>query len=620
MAKMSRQPRVANWFHYNFLHKGVLPEGNYYTLTWSVPPEFGGMTTVVLERSSAFARLDRRRVEILTLSPALRYRNRAAELRAEGRISRSVRIRNLWRDLATWSDRKLRRVGGRTVDIDLSRSDFIPRTGTTWFETRTDSAGNILQTDRYRADGTLFVTDRQDTHEWGRRGGRRILLFDRKENIIGRWSTARSFYQAWLDEVFRGRPTYLISDSSFVGGLIHDYRRTNVILCQVIHNHFLKDTSAELYGELAPAKFDILRHLDSFDVVTTLTEQQRVDMDSIELATDNLRTVSNPTHDLKGEARSSRNPRRGAMIARLVYQKRVEDAVNAVALAARSEPGTVVDVYGEGRDRAKLEALANETDVEEAIVFHGHTPGAKSKFLEASFSILTSRFEGQGLAILESMSAGCIPIAYDISYGPSDIIEHGVNGFLVPAGDVAAFAATMVKVMRMSDSQLRAIRENALRRASDFFEEPIVKRWGEVLSEQTFDPMVKTPRPKAKVTSARITERYIELSVRLSNLDDMTHSKVYVVWQSRKRHHFGRCSGHLRSNVVSAKIPTDRLSALTPGLVDFYVDIVSGRNFERVRITLHDEHVENLFPAVKLYSTKHGSLSGRVLKPEESEQ
>ncbi|AZU01609.1 hypothetical protein CXR29_13640 [Brevibacterium linens] len=59
------------------------------------------MTTVALERSSAFARLDNRRVEILTLSPEMKGRDRERELHEAGTLDRKVKIRNLWQDLTS---------------------------------------------------------------------------------------------------------------------------------------------------------------------------------------------------------------------------------------------------------------------------------------------------------------------------------------------------------------------------------------------------------------------------------------------------------------------------------------------------------------------------------------
>ena len=41
---------------------------------------------------------------------------------------------------------------------------------------------------------------------------------------------------------------------------------------------------------------------------------------------------------------------------------------------------------------------------------------------------------------MESMGAGCVPIVYDITYGPRDLIQQGVNGFITPRGDVDGLA------------------------------------------------------------------------------------------------------------------------------------------------------------------------------------
>ncbi|MCL7659934.1 hypothetical protein M8360_31505, partial [Klebsiella pneumoniae] len=87
------------------------------------------------------------------------------------------------------------------------------------------------------------------------------------------------------------QPSYLICDSAFVGNFIHEYRRDNVILCIVNHNHFLADADDEPTGALAEDKFGYLRHLDGFDLATTLTDSQRVAMEGLDLSAGKLRTV-----------------------------------------------------------------------------------------------------------------------------------------------------------------------------------------------------------------------------------------------------------------------------------------------------------------------------------------
>ena len=93
----------------------ALPVGNYYTVLWRIPETFGGLTSVALERSSAFARQDNRPIEILTFSPNNSGKEREQELKAEGRLDDRVSIRNIWEDLGTWSDDELARMKGLSL-------------------------------------------------------------------------------------------------------------------------------------------------------------------------------------------------------------------------------------------------------------------------------------------------------------------------------------------------------------------------------------------------------------------------------------------------------------------------------------------------------------------------
>ena len=602
-------------YKHNFPHKGLLPEGNYYTLTWGIVEAFGGMTTVALERSSAFAKEDNRRVEILTLSPEMKDQTRESELRSEGYIDRKVKIRNIWADLLGRGGRKLSSMISELQEIEDPFDDLLPRTHDSWTETRANADGAVLQVDRYRDDGTLLVSDRQDMRKRGRRGGRRITLFNRKLQPVGQWSTARAFYHSWLDSVFKGRKTFLISDSSFAGGLVRDYRRNNVVLCQVIHSHFLQRPTSNVYGELSPTKLEILSHLDSFDLVINLTDQQRKDMAQSQLATSNLRTVSNFTSDLRGNPDAPRDPLQGAMIARLVHTKRVSDAIRAIHQASEMVPDITLDIYGDSKERDDIEALVKDLGVAGLITFHGHTPGAKQRFLDASFSLLTSRSEGQGLVILESMSAGCIPIAYDIRYGPSDIITNGVDGFLVKDGDVDALARAISRISTMSEEELRAMRQAARLRASHFFAPRIIRNWGQVFAEQSFAALTPTPGGKAELIGATVDSDTIDITVKIDSPISSHPEAVYIVWKSRKENHFGRSVGSLEGTLFHTVVPLTRFGQIPEGLIDISVDLVDGRDFHRIRVSSDDSNISNSVDALNLYSTAHGNLSARVKFP-----
>lgn len=566
--------------------RGVLPEGNYYTILWQIPESFGGLTTVSLERASAFARQDDCPVTILTFGIAGSGNAREQALKSEGRLDKRVSIRNIWEDLRSWSDKDLRRMTG-TAKIDESAlQDVLPHSSSGWRETRTDEVGTVLQADIYNVQDRLLVIDRQDCRKKGTKGGRLLTLLSSKGDIIGQWRTATAFYKAWLDVVFGDDPSYVIVDSAFAGRLFHGYRRDNVVVCQVIHNAHAADTATspvKLYG----GKLPLIQHLDEFDRGIVLTDAQKNDLVRERYSSGNVRVISNLIPDLHGSTSSPRSRTDGQIIARLTGQKRLDHAVRAFARAKAEVPELSIDVYGEGKEQQFLSRLIKEEGVTDSFHLRGHDTQAKNYLRRASFLVLSSRFEGQGLVLLESMSAGCIPIAYNIRYGPADIITHGVDGFLVPDGDIDALAQAIVTVATMDNAALRTMRRNAMKRAQDFYEASIVRDWGQMFAECSFDPIQKSSAT-AKLTSLTQTDTALKLEAAVEKHRWKQTANTYVSWRLAGKTYYGRTPADFDGTTLRAEIPLSELELLPAGPLELSADFVEGRSFHRTRI-LADE-------------------------------
>src|SRR5699024_11484310 len=89
-------------------------------------------------------------------------------------------------------------------------------------------------------------------------------------------------------------------------------------------------------------------------------------------------------------------------------------------------------VLGEGPERPALERLIEELGVADRVELPGYVHDVGARLETASFSLLTSTSEGLPLAMMESMGAGCVPIVYDITYGPGDLVVQGDNGYVTP--------------------------------------------------------------------------------------------------------------------------------------------------------------------------------------------
>ena len=358
------------------------------------------------------------------------------------------------------------------------------------------------------------------------------------------------------------------------------------MFCHVLHSNFLKNESVDP-RELNRGRFDIFHNADRFDRVIALTHAQQQDMFALNLSSGNLTVMPNVVRDLHGDAEAPRDKAHGIMLARLTPGKRIDHAIRAVAAASQNAPGLHMDVYGDGDMHAELTQQIDDSRAGEHITLRGYASDAKDHFREASFSLLTSKQEGQGLVLLESMSAGCIPIAYDIKYGPADIITDGVDGFLIPDGDVEALTQAIIRVATMDDAELTQMRRNALKRAADFYETAVVNKWADMFAECSFEPFQRS-QATAALTSLTVTATGIELEATVHDYPWKQTSHTYVSWRLAGKTYYGRTPADFDGTTLRAEIPLSELELLPAGTLELSADFVEGRSFHRTRI-LADE-------------------------------
>lgn len=137
-------------------------------------------------------------------------------------------------------------------------------------------------------------------------------------------------------------------------------------------------------------------------------------------------------------------PPRIVAAGRLHPVKGYDVLIEAVARLAPRHPGLRVDVHGaeqegSGQHALELRRAVRRHGLEASIRFHGHRERPWETWHGAHAFVLPSREEAFGLALVEAMAAG-LPVVATRTAGPSDIVEHGRTGILVPPGDPAALA------------------------------------------------------------------------------------------------------------------------------------------------------------------------------------
>lgn len=133
-------------------------------------------------------------------------------------------------------------------------------------------------------------------------------------------------------------------------------------------------------------------------------------------------------------------------------------------------------ILGEGQERATLESLVCELGLEGRVHLPGFVPQTRPYYEMASLFVLSSRWEGFGNVIVEALDCGVPVVSTDCPYGPSEILEDGKYGTLVPVGDSRLLANAMLQQLCKSHDR------NFLQtRARDFSVERIAQKYLELI-------------------------------------------------------------------------------------------------------------------------------------------
>ena len=155
------------------------------------------------------------------------------------------------------------------------------------------------------------------------------------------------------------------------------------------------------------------------------------------------RTISNMIYDSSKRSPISHVFKpdivRFASVASLFPVKRIKLMIDMFAEAYKKHPEIQLNMYGDGPERKKLEEQVKRLNLQESIIFHGHTTDVYSVMEQNDVLLMTSEREGFPNVILEAMSRGVPTVTFSCHEGFSEIIQNGVNGFLIKQNDTNMF-------------------------------------------------------------------------------------------------------------------------------------------------------------------------------------
>lgn len=163
-------------------------------------------------------------------------------------------------------------------------------------------------------------------------------------------------------------------------------------------------------------------------------------------------------------------------VGRLTSQKGFDKLIKLWSTIKKKYPGWQLHIVGSGEDEDLLNTLINKYELQEQVLIYPPDKNIVLRYLESSIFVMTSRYEGFPMVLLEAMGCGLPCISYNYPHGPSEIIHTNEDGFLIKNDDENSFLMKISELMQSKSLRAR-LGENASINIKRYSTEMVMKKW-----------------------------------------------------------------------------------------------------------------------------------------------
>lgn len=139
-------------------------------------------------------------------------------------------------------------------------------------------------------------------------------------------------------------------------------------------------------------------------------------------------------------------------------------------------------IYGDGSQKYILEKIILDNNLKCEVILKGVTQNVSAELLKSSFLVLSSRYEGMPMVMLESMACGLPMVAFDCETGPSELIESSDCGILVKNGPINDLSCKIIEMIENKEKRIQmSIR--AKEKSHNYTIDKIIDQWDILFSE-----------------------------------------------------------------------------------------------------------------------------------------
>lgn len=214
----------------------------------------------------------------------------------------------------------------------------------------------------------------------------------------------------------------------------------------------------------------IVRRFDKFVVLTNEDRGYWGNLPNIEVIPNAAMHVSDAYSDVMNK--------RVIAVGRLDYQKGFDRLVQAWQLVRHTGKFTdwKLDIFGQGEWREMLQQMIDKAELQDSVRLNRPTKQIGEEYVKSDMLVMSSNYEGFPMVMIEAMACGLPVVSFDYKCGPKDIIQPGINGLLVPNGDIQALAYAMM-VMMADEAYRKMLSQNARKVVDTYSEQAVMSQW-----------------------------------------------------------------------------------------------------------------------------------------------
>lgn len=210
--------------------------------------------------------------------------------------------------------------------------------------------------------------------------------------------------------------------------------------------------------------------VNKYDEVIVLTEE-----DKQQWKNKKIKVIPNFINSIPQKISKCEN-KKVISVGRLDYQKGYDVLINIWKIISKKYPDWILEIYGEGPEKEKLQEKINRLGLEKTLLLKGINNNIQEKYLESSIYVMSSRYEGMPMVLLEAMSYGLPIVSFDCPCGPKDLIKDKEDGFIVKFGNIEQMVEKIEELI-VDEEKRKAFSRNARKNLEKFSREKIMQQW-----------------------------------------------------------------------------------------------------------------------------------------------